>query len=106
MAIMFPAPLLLFWFSRERGVYCLGVAIQHHKMAAMRSQREMLNGQYWVFKQGGYKTDVNCFQCGMVLGSWHETLEDKRKKHVYNLVLRCINGKLSQVFENYFFSTD
>ena len=105
MAFMFPAPLLLFWFSREQGVY-LRVAIQHHKMAAKTSQRAMLTGKNWVFKHGEYKTDVNCFQCGMVLGSWHETLEDKRKKHVYNLVLRCINGKFSQVFESYFFSTD
>ena len=64
MDIMFPAPLLLFWFSRERGVY-LRVAIQHHKMAARRSQRAMLDGQYWVFKQAEYKTDVNCFQCGI-----------------------------------------
>ena len=70
MAIMFPPPLLSLWFSQERGVYCLRVAIQHHKMAAKRSKRAMLNGQYWVFKQAEYKTDVNCFQCGIVQGSW------------------------------------
>lgn len=28
----------------------------------------------------------------------YETLEDGRKKHVYNLVLRCIGGKEYQGF--------
>ena len=54
------APLLLFWFSRERGVYCKRVLFRpqtkvsefstSQKMAATKSQRAMLNGQYRVFK--------------------------------------------------------
>ena len=29
-------------------------------------------------------------------------MEDRRKKHVCNLVLKCISGKMAQFFKNYF----
>ena len=32
----------------------------------------------------------------------YETMEDRRKKHVHNLVLKCISGKVPQFFKNYF----
>ena len=32
----------------------------------------------------------------------YETMKDRRKEHVYNLVLKCINGKVPQFFKNYF----
>ena len=32
----------------------------------------------------------------------YETMEDRRKKHVYNLVHKCISGKVPQFFKNYF----
>ena len=32
----------------------------------------------------------------------YETMEDRRKKQVYNLVLKCISGMVPQFFKNYF----
>ena len=32
----------------------------------------------------------------------YDTLEARREKHVYKLVKKCINGKMSQYFINYF----
>ena len=32
----------------------------------------------------------------------YETMEDRRKKHVYNLVLKCISAKVPQFFKNNF----
>ena len=32
----------------------------------------------------------------------YETMEDRHKKHVYNLVLKCISGKVPKFFKNYF----
>ena len=32
----------------------------------------------------------------------YDTLETRREKHVYKLVKKCINGKMSQYFINYF----